>query len=74
MWYREGLHYCVHQIPDLLGMPMMFTLFEWVKDNLDTLLEGQPDAPPPQVGHSALLSDRPLPQVVPFRLTDLYLR
>ena len=39
----------LRQIPDLLGTPMTFSLFEWVKDNLDSLLENQPDAPLPQV-------------------------
>ena len=39
----------LRQIPDLLGTPMTFSLFEWVKDNLDSLLEHQPDAPLPQV-------------------------
>ena len=39
----------LQQIPDLLGTPMTFSLFEWVKDNLDSLLENQPDAPLPQV-------------------------
>ena len=34
------------QIPDLLGCAMTFTLFEWVKENLDDLLMEQPNSPP----------------------------
>ncbi|CAL1543644.1 unnamed protein product [Lymnaea stagnalis] len=36
----------LQQAQDLLGMSMTFSLFEWVKDNLETLLEDQPNAPP----------------------------
>ncbi|KAK7087530.1 RWD domain-containing protein 4-like [Littorina saxatilis] len=50
---KSGLE---EQIPDLLGTPMTFSLFEWVKDNLDTLLENQPDAPIPQTSSQASLS------------------
>ncbi|GFS24622.1 RWD domain-containing protein 4A [Elysia marginata] len=39
----------LEQAEDLLGMSMTFSLFEWVKDNLDSLLADQPDAP---VNHS----------------------
>ncbi|KAK0058723.1 RWD domain-containing protein 4 [Biomphalaria pfeifferi] len=34
-----------HQAEELLGMSMTFSLFEWVKDNLETLLADQPNAP-----------------------------
>ncbi|KAH9515043.1 RWD domain-containing protein 4 [Bulinus truncatus] len=34
-----------HQAEELLGMSMTFSLFEWVKDNLESLLQEQPDAP-----------------------------
>ncbi|KAK3083645.1 hypothetical protein FSP39_000755 [Pinctada imbricata] len=33
------------QIPDLLGCAMTYTLFEWVKENLEELLEQQPLTP-----------------------------
>jgi len=33
------------QANDLLGMSMTFTLFEWVKDNLEDVLSQQPDTP-----------------------------
>ncbi|XP_076452898.1 RWD domain-containing protein 4-like [Babylonia areolata] len=44
------------QIPDLLGTPMTFSLFEWVKDNLDTLLENQPNAPVSQASSDPVVS------------------
>ena len=34
-----------HQVNELLGMSMTFSLFEWIKDNLDDILSGQPDHP-----------------------------
>lgn len=34
------------QIPDIIGCAMTYTIFEWVKENLDDLLIDQPDAPP----------------------------
>ncbi|KAL8562551.1 hypothetical protein ACOMHN_045816 [Nucella lapillus] len=53
---RKGLE---EQIPDLLGSPMTFSLFEWVKDNLDTLMEAQPNAPVSQVTSDPALSAAP---------------
>ncbi|KAL3856773.1 hypothetical protein ACJMK2_011492 [Sinanodonta woodiana] len=36
----------LNQVQDLLGSAMTYTLFEWVRENLDDLLADQPDAPP----------------------------
>lgn len=36
----------LEQVEDLLECAMTFTLFEWVKENLEDLTAGQPDAPP----------------------------
>uniref|UniRef100_A0A0B7B0M4 RWD domain-containing protein n=1 Tax=Arion vulgaris TaxID=1028688 RepID=A0A0B7B0M4_9EUPU len=35
----------LQQASDLIGMSMTFSLFEWVKDNLNTLITVQPDTP-----------------------------
>ncbi|XP_041378971.1 RWD domain-containing protein 4-like [Gigantopelta aegis] len=35
----------LEQVEESLGMPMTFSLFEWVKDNLENLTANQPDAP-----------------------------
>ncbi|XP_059141128.1 RWD domain-containing protein 4-like [Physella acuta] len=35
----------LQQTEDLMGMSMTFSLFEWVKDNLDSLLSEQPETP-----------------------------
>lgn len=57
---KSGLE---EQMADLIGMPMTFTLFEWVKDNLDSLLADQPDAPIPvassQASPTASAGDQP---------------
>ncbi|BFZ19013.1 hypothetical protein BsWGS_22053 [Bradybaena similaris] len=39
---KSGL---LQQAGDLLGMSMTFSLFEWVKDNLDSFLSDQPETP-----------------------------
>ncbi|RUS71592.1 hypothetical protein EGW08_020653 [Elysia chlorotica] len=47
----------LQQAEELLGMSMTFSLFEWVKDNLDSLLADQPDAPVAQTQASSSVSE-----------------
>ncbi|XP_005111927.1 RWD domain-containing protein 4 [Aplysia californica] len=47
------------QANDLLGMSMTFSLFEWVKDNLDDMLSIQPETPVAQPVVSAPSPEEP---------------
>ncbi|KAK3731273.1 hypothetical protein RRG08_025815 [Elysia crispata] len=47
----------LQQAEELLGMSMTFSLFDWVKDNLDSLLADQPDAPVTQTQTPASVSE-----------------
>ncbi|KAK6192442.1 hypothetical protein SNE40_003910 [Patella caerulea] len=40
------INHLKQQVEDLLGTCMTYSLFESVKDNLDSLISDQPDAPP----------------------------
>ncbi|GFO16398.1 RWD domain-containing protein 4-like protein [Plakobranchus ocellatus] len=53
----------LQQAEELLGMSMTFSLFEWVKDNLDTLLAEQPEAPVVQPKATVTASEEKSPPV-----------